>query len=282
MGRSGPVEIKLKYLNEPGKRVAKIEETSSKVIAAIILSVIFVFIVISSFQSSKDFSGMLFEDYRLIIILIPLFFLLLSLGNSTRFVLSMSTNTVTLERKFFGWRYSNKEFGTSKNLELSLIPYTFFSLLKKEEEYYYMALGEQSQSTKNPLFVQQYIIKKTEAEKLASFLNLKVGVLGASENKQTENKANIPGMNMIVSDVSILAIVSLVLGIMAIFMFFIGAVLGLPALILGIMALNDIKKNKKKGKTLAIIGIIIGALSVIITIGIVILAINIDTLFYSL
>ena len=67
-----------------------------------------------------------------------------------------------------------------------------------------------------------------------------------------------------------LAVASLVLGILGLLTaFFGGGLLGLVAVILGVLALGKIKRGEADGRGLALGGIITGALALLITIGIV-------------
>jgi hypothetical protein len=66
-----------------------------------------------------------------------------------------------------------------------------------------------------------------------------------------------------------LAITSLVLGIASIpllFLYGAGFLFGIAALVLGIIALNQIKKQKKEGKGMAIAGIATGGFSILVCI----------------
>ena len=69
-----------------------------------------------------------------------------------------------------------------------------------------------------------------------------------------------------------LAITALVLGIFAFFtgLLFIGGALGLVSVILGIISLKKVKAGTASGKGMAITGIILGALGIIATIGMII------------
>ena len=66
----------------------------------------------------------------------------------------------------------------------------------------------------------------------------------------------------------VVGVVGLVVGT-----FCLGPIPGIAALILGLVALNQIKKSPEKygGKPLAIIGVVLGSLSLLVTIGWVIL-----------
>ncbi len=65
-----------------------------------------------------------------------------------------------------------------------------------------------------------------------------------------------------------LAVASLVLGILGLltFFFLLGGLLGLIAVILGIVALGKIKRGEADGRGMAIAGIITGAISLVLTV----------------
>lgn len=265
MGRNGPIQVKFKYLTEPGRRVAKVDVGNR-----ILFSIIFIFVILFIITSIKtnffsNFSNGFTEMFpQLVIFIFIILAVVSSAGHSTNLALQLSTNTLFLEKKFFNWKYNNKELGNSKNIKLELEPYNIFLLGNKESENFFIIINDTSKQQKIPLFQNQYFITKSEAEKLAGFLNIKKQDAEQKKEEKTEiNKL------LKINEVSGYAIASIVLGGVALFMLFIGGVVGIIALIFGIIALKDINKNKKKGKAIATIGIVAGIISIGITIAFV-------------
>lgn len=76
------------------------------------------------------------------------------------------------------------------------------------------------------------------------------------------------------------AIISFILGLTTLFWMIvfpiIGVILGTTGLILGILAMKDIKRTKQSGKWLAIVGVVCGVLGIVM----MLLTIGLGTYFY--
>jgi Domain of unknown function (DUF4190) len=68
------------------------------------------------------------------------------------------------------------------------------------------------------------------------------------------------------------AIAALVLGVLSVLCF--GILAGIPAIILGVMARKDVAEGRGTGDGLALAGLILGGLSILITIGVIAIAVG--------